>query len=419
MKAIIDCSKRCKANCYLGSEQPYIFKKVEYTSPPPGYKPIYINHLGRHGARYLANARGINLVYRIIRDARYKNCLKAEGFQLERDIERFMAVQAGNYGLLSKSGAQMERGIARRMYENYPEVFGKQVISVSTYVERTKESMAAFLSELSRYTAREMFNISSNGKVDPILRFFDLNTEYLNYKKQGDWRLQVAAYEKRKDYAKCILAQFFEKPYLDSLDYQNAIVTNIYSFYTNQFDVGENVGLRKYFTCKELKYYWQNKNLAAYLEKGPSNIGQDLPTNIAFALLADFLITTDYGIRTNRVSANLRFAHAETIIPFASILKISCCSVQTNNLNKVECIWQDYNVAPMAANIQWILYRRENSYLIKMLYNEKEIDFPIDSPIKPYYKWEDIEKFYFSELRNLNLDLDENIVELVKNYQVY
>lgn len=419
MKSIIDCSKRCKANCFLGTEQPYIFRKEEYTSPPPGYKPIYINHLGRHGARYLANARGINLVYRIIRDARYKNCLKTEGFQLERDIERFMAVQAGNYGLLSKSGAQMERGIARRMYENYPEVFGKQVIAVSTYVERTKESMAAFLAELSRYTAREKFNISSNGRVDPILRFFDLNTEYLNYKKQGDWRLQVAAYENRKDYATCILAQFFEKPYLDSLDHQNAIVTDIYSFYTNQFDVGENVGLRKYFTCKELKYYWQNKNLTAYLEKGPSNIGQDLPTNIAFALLADFLFTTDNGIRTNQVSANLRFAHAETIIPFASILKLNCCSVQTNNLSKVDCIWQDYNVAPMAANIQWIVYRRENSYLIKMLYNEKEIDFPIDSAIKPYYKWEDIKEFYFSELRNLNLNVNESIVELVKNYQVY
>lgn len=71
MKSIIDCSKRRNANCFLGTEQPYIFKRVEYTSPPPGYKPIYINHLGRHGARYLANARGINLVYRIIRDARY------------------------------------------------------------------------------------------------------------------------------------------------------------------------------------------------------------------------------------------------------------------------------------------------------------------------------------------------------------
>ena len=43
----------------------------------------------------------------------------------------------------------MEAGIASRMYQNYPEVFGRRVEAVSTYVERTKQSMEAFL--IDRY----------------------------------------------------------------------------------------------------------------------------------------------------------------------------------------------------------------------------------------------------------------------------
>lgn len=407
---------------YLGTEKPYQFYGAQYTPPPPGYTPVYINHLGRHGARYLTGDEAIDKVYKLLLDAKAQGGVTKEGEMLLKDLEQLMQVEEGKYGLLTPSGLEMEQGIARRMYSNFPEVFGKRVLAVSTYALRTKESMHAFLDELGRYTSDQNFYSESNGKVDPILRFFDLNTEYLNYKKDGDWKEEVKIYEARQQVSEAVLKQFFTYDYLQTITDQDEIATDIYSFYTNQFDAGVNAGLGEYFTPTQLEYYWENKNLSTYLEKGPSNIGQNLPTNIAFALLADFLITTEQAIKSGNTSANLRFAHAETIIPFASILKLPGYWVQTDDLGKVAYIWQDYEVAPMAANIQWILYKNKesNDYLIKVLYNEQETILPLESDYKPYYKWDDVKKFYLQVLDELNLDINkgESLVQLVKDYKV-
>lgn len=416
--AFCSLSGTAKKNNYLGTETPYLFEKVKYTLPPKGYKPVYINHLGRHGARYLTSPEGLEHLYNALQDAKSKGALKKEGATLQLQLEELMKKEEGSYGLLTSSGIQMEKGIAQRMYEHFPEVFGKKVIAVSTYVERTKQSMEAFLSELARYTTSEHFNSSSNGRVDPLLRFFDLNTAYLAYKKEGPWRQIVKDYEKRLDDSEQVLSQFFKPEYLEELEEKNRVATGLYKVYTNQFDVEKNVGLGDYFTQSQLKYYWENGNLSNYLEKGPSDLGEDLPTNIAFALLADFLVTTEVALAHGDISAHLRFAHAETIIPFASLLRLGCCSRKTDNVSQVASIWKDEEVAPMAANMQWILYKNEatEDILLKMLYNEKEIELPLVSPMKPYYRWEAVKALYVKVLQDLNINWDENIVEAVKNY---
>ena len=118
----------------------------------------------------------------------------------------------------------------------------------------------------------------------------------------------------------------------------------------------------------------------------------------------DFLETTNNAIIEGNVSADLRFAHAETIIPFAALLGIDIASAQTNDLNYVLDIWKDYQIAPMAANIQWILYNNDSGeYLIKMLLNEKEVTFPIESDNIPYYKWDDVSSYYQTILDSLPL----------------
>ncbi|MGL4210456.1 MAG: hypothetical protein ACRCRT_02800, partial [Cetobacterium somerae] len=188
--------------------------------------------------------------------------------------------------------------------------------------------------------------------------------------------------------------------------------------YTNQYDIGENVGLSKYFTQEELKYFWANKNLSMYLEKGPSSMGQNLPMDISFALLEDFLSTSENAIKNENIAANLRFAHAETVVPFASLLKIDFASKQTNDLNNVENIWKDYEVSPMGVNIQWIFYKNEkNDILVKMLYNEKEINFPIESNMKPYYKWDDVRKYYEKVINDLKIKKYDTIIDEVKYFK--
>ncbi|MGL4738719.1 MAG: hypothetical protein ACRCW2_14800 [Cellulosilyticaceae bacterium] len=406
-------------NTYLGTQTPYVFSPTHYTRPPQGYKPVYINHIGRHGARYLTNSDGLIRLQETLEDAQIKGALTPAGLTLQKQIARLQEIEKGKYGLLTPSGDQMERGIAKRMYQRFPEVFGKRVDAVSTYVERTKESMDTFLEELGRYTNADQFVATSNGKIDPILRFFDLNKEYLAYKVSGDWHEMVRSYAGRQEVPKRVLSQFFSPAYMGNIKDPLTLATDLYKAYTNQFDVGENVGLGRYFNPWTLKYFWENGNLEAYLEKGPSIVNQDLPTDIAYPLVADFLITSQQALDEGKRSADLRFAHAETIIPFASLLGIPGASMQTDELGYVPCIWKDYEVAPMAANIQWIFYKKRGTdeILVKVLYNEREVKLPIPSVVAPYYRWGDVRKYYLQKLQTLQIPWNEPLIEQVKNFK--
>ena len=51
----------------------------------------------------------------------------------------------------------------------------------------------------------------------------------------------------------------------------------------------------------------------------------------------------------------------------------------------------------MGCNVQFIFYRnKKGDTLVKLLLNEEEIALPkqIDDSLAPYYRWEDVNKFY-------------------------
>lgn len=403
---------------HLGTQTPYIYLKSRYTLPPLGYTPFFINHVGRHGARYLTSAAKITELTYQLNEAEILGALKEEGKKLKRKLLAILPIEEKEAGLLTPSGFEMEEGIASRMALHYPEVFGRKVIAVSTYVTRTKESMDAFLKQLAKWTSASEFEARSNGKIDPILRFFDLNVPYLNYKANGRWKEMVRVFEKRQDVVTTLLCQFFELSFINQMKNPIEFTSNLYQVYSNQFDSQKNVGLGIYFTEDWLSYLWENENLTQYLEKGPSYVGQCLPTNIAFALLMDFLNTSEQAIKERNISAQLRFAHAETLIPFTGLLRLLGFFNQTSTMSYVSTLWQNYWVAPMAANLQWIFYEnpQEQVILVKMLYNESEVRLPIRSVYGPYYDFRAICTLYIRALQALKLDWGKDLVEMVREY---
>ncbi|MBS5316879.1 MAG: hypothetical protein KHY44_10845 [Clostridiales bacterium] len=405
---------------YLGTEMPYYEKGIQEESPPRGYSPIYVNYLGRHGSRYVTSPNQAEVLYSTLDEADSRNQLTQSGCILKKQIGDFLALSEGKYGLLTPLGVKEEQGIARRMYERFPQIFGREVRAVSTYVTRAKQSMEAFLEELAKYTPSNNFVALSNGEIDPILRFFDLNLAYLNYKEKGKWKDSLRKFEERKNLSMPFMAQFFKSSYKLRQEEALELGTSLYTIYANTFNLTVDLGLNRYFDDKILYYYWENANLRNFLEKGPSYRGEDLPTNIAFALLEDFLKTSEQALQTGNVSADLRFAHAETLIPFASLLKLCCCSKQTDHISKVAKIWCDSQVAPMAGNIQWIFYKssHQGTILVKMLYNEEVMTLPIRPYCKPYYLWEDVKAFYWYVISKLHIPQVGSITEQVKYYTV-
>ncbi len=404
---------------YLSTESPYTYHGGKETPPPRGYKPFYINAVIRHSEGSFKCSKGVKLWLDTLRHAKARQGLLIKGEALEEQLIRLIKVQKQQGTRTQTKGQLIQQELATRMYTQYPQVFGRKVIATCTATERTRESMHYFLHGLGEQTSQHMFKASVNGRVDPILRFFDLNRAYGQYQKQGKWRQQVADYRTRDNCTKEVLEQFFKPKYLQTIQHKERLVKQLYEIYINQYEHDEAVGIGHYFTNAHLKYYADNRNLENYLMRGPSNVDEYLPTQIAFGLLGDFLVTTERAINQDDVSANLRFAHAETLLPFGDLLEVPGYMVQTNDSQEVGYIWQEQFIVPRGANIKWVLYRKDTDkdLLIKMLYNEKEVPFPIESKQKPYYKWSEVRAYYIQTLQKMHIRWRGDIVEIVKNYQ--
>lgn len=118
-----------------------------------------------------------------------------------------------------------------------------------------------------------------------------------------------------------------------------------------------------------------------FYKKGPGITEQDGVTfRMAQTLMDDFVQEVDAAAgATGTHRAALRFAHAETVIPFAALMQIAGMSTPLPMLSLytyANSAWRGATVAPMAANVQWDVYRNSGgTVVLRMLYNERETDF--------------------------------------------
>ncbi|WP_156027426.1 histidine acid phosphatase [Mycetocola saprophilus] len=144
----------------------------------------------------------------------------------------------------------------------------------------------------------------------------------------------------------------------------------------------------------DLEWFASLLDAEDFYEKGPGLSGHDDTYRVAQPLLDDFFTTIDDRVAGDNVAATFRFAHAETIIPFAALLKLPGSTRQApdnahpQSLNDVfdytNNPWRGESVTPMAANVQWDVSGRIGTDpstgraftpLVRMLYNEREIGF--------------------------------------------
>lgn len=144
-----------------------------------------------------------------------------------------------------------------------------------------------------------------------------------------------------------------------------------------------------------------------FYEKGPSYAGQSQTYSIAQPLLDDFFNSIDARVAGGKTAATFRFAHAETMMPFAALLGLPGSTQQApavanpQTLNDVYTYdnnsWRGESVTPMAANVQWDVVAKDGkdpangtayTPLVRMLYNETEISFRTEcTPIADGSHW--------------------------------
>lgn len=106
-----------------------------------------------------------------------------------------------------------------------------------------------------------------------------------------------------------------------------------------------------------------------FYEKGPSYAGQDETYRIAQPLLDDFFKSIDERVAGGTTAATFRFAHAETIMPFAALIGAPGSTQQAPAVENPQSVadvynyqnneWRGESVTPMAANIQWDVATRD------------------------------------------------------------
>ena len=133
-----------------GTDYPYQQEACSLTKTPKGYKPFYISHYARHGSRYYWNGFLYKELDTLLTAAHNKHLLTPEG---EAFHDKFMAAKqelTTGVSELTQLGWEQHQGIARTMYNRFPEVFkkGGNVLAVSSLSGRCVLSMSAFCQEL-------------------------------------------------------------------------------------------------------------------------------------------------------------------------------------------------------------------------------------------------------------------------------
>ena len=434
--AALYCSSAIGQTCsepFLGSKTLYKAESHQ-TDAPPGFLPVFINHVGRHGARHLTNEINSSAIYKLLLKADSSEDLTADGDRLKKKIVLLDSIEKKYIKSISDAGKKEQAGLARRMYENYRNVFVQpaSVVSVDYTKEiRTLQSSEAFLGSLR--TGVKNLQVKQQQANDTTLRFYDLSPAYRAFKKNGSWIKSLGELKKQLNYQELtdnISKKFFKPARLNKLTEEDRedFVSGMYGLITIVFSIQKEIAdagysaadldIQSFLGCKELLVLAEIDNAEDFLQKGPATGLDAIRVTIAAPLLADFIQSTDNFIRTGSVQANLRFSHAETIAPFAALLSFKTASEPVQNVEAISRVWQAANVIPLSANIQWILYQKTGSkddFLIKFLLNEKEAKL-IGLPAQtfPYYKWSEVREFYLHKLETLQLLPGQNYFDYLQ-----
>ena len=362
---------------YAGTAMLYPVQEDSFHLSTSDMVPFYINHLGRHGARFPTSGKALDKAKKALILGQQENRLTTDGKILLSTLQHLSDSFEGQWGKLSVLGELEQKGIAGRMMRHYPQLFSNsvKVEAIATYVPRCINSMDAFLTRLMQD-----------------------NKSYVNYKNNGDWLSIYEAFVRNKISSASIMKKFFIEPERETDEEAEEVVMALFSIAAILPDTGLLTNLDDLFTMEEWRSYWQTQNLRQYMSKSSAPVGRMLPVAISWPLLSDFIYTTDEVIKgKSDNAANFRFAHAETVIPFVALMGIENTDVQISNPDSVSRYWKDYEISPMAANVQWIFYHdKARGVWVKILLNEKEAKLPIATSRFHYYPWETV-CAYFKE----------------------
>lgn len=383
----------------------YPTQTADNTPAPKGYKPFYISHYGRHGSRYLISDNDYKWVQALLKKAEKADALTPFGINILHRLDTVIAEADRRGGDLSPLGARQHQQIAKRMYENYPEVFegrGKKVSARSTLVPRCIISMGNFCLSLKECNPNLDINVESSERYMPYLCSSTKESDEFNG-KNGWWREVKRKFERKQIKPDRLVGAIFKDPqFVERYVNPEEFMWGMYWVASDAQNSENKISFYDAFTPKELFDIWQCFNADFYARHSnyPEAQGKHLANSKP--LLRNFLEGAQEAIAGGEEVATLRFGHDGNVVPFTALLHFENCYGEASRPEDFYKVWSDWKVSPMAANIQMILFRNPKhpeDILVKFLHNEKETRIPVATDIWPYYHWKDVENYYNSLLK--------------------
>lgn len=377
----------------------------EITPAPAGYKPFYVSTYMRHGSRYLCDVNEYLNPLKTLQEADDAGVLSPKGKQLLKELGDFVASTNGRIEELTRKGALQHRGIAKRLYERFPEAFSgnARVNGRSSVVIRCILSMANEVTTLRSANPKIDFDIDAS-RHD---MYYTANTENSldKYASTGKAAQSYADYEKR------ILKEIVPSRFVSSVISDGSYIkwkVDSWKFFSQVMNVALNMQshdnvpdlLSEYFTQKEVYNFWRLQNYWWYLHFGPSPLSGGIEPFREANLLNNIVTTADSIVKLKENGATMRFGHEVCLLPLACLMELGKCGYRTENPDSVEANWRNYKYFPMAGNIQLIFYRskKNRDILVKALLNEVEMTMPVKPVTKGFYRWSDLSSYYRAKL---------------------
>ena len=373
---------------------------------PEGYEPFFINHYGRHGSRWLISesnyTRPLNMLEKGLKDGK----LTRRGEEVLMILREVYEASKGRLGELSDIGHEQHQGIARRMYQNFPQVFqdGAPVVARSTIVIRCILSMQNEVDVLASLNPRLKITTDASHATMYYMNYSDSVARALRSTMNPTLRQYRDKWVNPKGLLKKLFTdQRWVKENIDESEARTMML--------NLFDVTGNmqshhqfqdINLYDLFSADDIYNVWRYNNAYWYIHSGETPLTQCRVDYMEANLLRNFIQDADRAITSDDPApgASLRFGHESVVLPLCCLMGLNGADYRTTDLETLDQHWQTYKIFPMAANLQFVYFRKAGSddVLMLPLLNEREATLPVLTDVAPYYHWSDVRDYFIDKL---------------------
>ena len=314
-----------------------------------------------------------------------------------------MIETSGRGGDLSPLGRRQHHDIARRMMQNYPEVFtsGSKISARSTLVPRCILSMASFCESLKEKNPGLTIDMESSNRYMPYICYSTPESDAFN-DKNGWWEEIYRKFVKKQTKPERLVSSIFrDNEFVEKYVKPEDFMWGVYWLASDAQNTEGKISFYDFMTSDELFDLWQCFNSHFYARHANYGPSEGVHLQNAARLVKNIIDTADAAIESEAPSAALRFGHDGNVVPLTALMHLKGCDAVIDRPEDFYKGWCDWKVTPMAANIQLIFFRNSKEpgkILVKILHNEKETEIPVKTDIWPYYDWKDVKAYFLSNI---------------------